>query len=237
MNPQELLSVSDAARALEVNDSRVRALLASGQLDGIKLGGRWLVPSRAVWERSRAPRERGRPFVPANAWAVLSLASGQRPEWVSRDEQRRLSRLLEFRGFEGLIPRLRERAEVRRFYAHPGILRELVDSPEVIRAGVSAARRYRLRLVPGDEVDAYVSENDLPRLVKRMALEPREEANVRLRVIAKGLWPFKGNVAPLAAVAVDLAELPDARAKRIGRSEIHDIAGRACWREAVEEAA
>lgn len=235
MNPPELLSVPDAAQALGVNDSRVRALLAAGQLDGVKLGGRWVVPSRAVRERRNSSRGRGRPLIQANAWAVLALASGQPAKWVSRDEQRRLVRLLEGRGFEALVPRLRGRAKVLRFYGLPGILRELGEAPEVVRAGPSAARRHRLGLVPGEEVDAYVSEKHLVRLVKRIALEPRDDgANVRLRVISRDLWPFDEQFAPLAAVAVDLAELPDARTKRIGRSAIRKIERSGRWRDALD---
>lgn len=231
MNPPEFLSVADAARALDVHNSRVRALLAAGQLDGVKLSGRWLVSARAVWERRQSPRARGRPLIPANAWAVVAMASGQHPDWISREEERRLIRLLDARGFRDIVPRLHERADVRRFFGHPGILPELSSAPELVSAGVSAARDHHLKLVPGREVDAYVSEKQLPRLVKRMALEPRDEdANVRLRVIRRGLWPFDQPVAPLAAVAIDLAELPDARAKRIGRSAIREIAARRLWR-------
>jgi hypothetical protein len=235
MSQPEFLSVPDAALALAVNPSRVRALLASGQLEGLKVGGRWLVPWAAIWERQDAPRERGRLLAPANAWAVLALASGKQPEWISRDEQRRLARLIEVRGFDRLVPRLRERADLQRFYGHPGILRELAESPELVKAAASAARRHRLRLVAGEEVDAYVSESRMPRLVKRMALEPHVDgANVRLRIIPAGLWPFDEEFAPRAAVAVDLAELPDARAKRIGHSAIREIAQERQWRRALE---
>jgi len=177
-------------------------------------------------------------LIQANAWAVLALASGRPAKWVSRAEQRRLIHLLEGRGLDALVPRLRKRAKVLRFYGHPGILRELAEAPEVVRSGPSAARRHRLGLVPGEEVDAYVSEKHVARLVKRIALEPRDDgANVRLRVVSRDLWPFDEKFAPFAAVAVDLAELPDARAKRIGRSAVRRIERSGRWRDALEELA
>jgi hypothetical protein len=234
MSRPEFLSVPDAARELGVNASRVRALLAGGQLDGIKLGGRWLVPWSAVRERRNTRPARGRSLVPANAWGVLALASGEQPDWISRDERRRLVRLLEARGFAGLVPRLRERAALQRFYAHPGILRELAEAPDVVAAGVSAARRHRLRLVPGEEVEAYVAARRLQPVIERMVLERRDEgANVRLRVIPDGFWPFHERFAPKAAVALDLAELPDARAQRIGRAAIHELEQERRWRVKV----
>lgn len=235
MSQPQFLSVPDAALALEVNPSRVRALLASGQLEGLKVGGRWLVPWAGIWERQDSPRERGRSLAPANAWAVLALASGKQPGWISQEEQRRLARLIEVRGFDGLVPRLRKRADVRPFYGHPGVLRELADSPDLVKAAANAARHHHLRLVAGEEVDAYVSESRLRALAKRMALEPQAEgANVRLRVVPAGLWPFDDEFAPKAAVAVDLAELPDARAKQIGRSAVREVAQEHRWRRALE---
>ena len=232
----EFLPVLGAARELHVSASRVRALLASGELDGIKLGGRWLVSQSAVRERRNAPRPAGRVLVPANAWAVLALASGERPDWLSRDDLRRLVRLLEARGFVSLVPRLRDRAHLRRFYGDPGILRGFAADPDVVRAGVSAARHHGLRLGPGEDVDVYISATRLRALIRRTALERRDEGtNVRLRVIPSGLWPFREPVAPKAAVAVDLAELPDTPARRIGVSAIGELDSERRWR--LEDAA
>lgn len=236
MDQPGFLSVPDAARELDVNTSRVRALLAGGQLDGVKLGGRWLVPRSAVWERRNAPRSRGRILIPANAWAVLALASGEKPDWIERNEQRRLVRLLDTRGFERLAPRLRARAESQLFYGHPGILREVADAPELARTGASAARPHGLHLAAGEQVDAYIAANRVRPFVRRMALEPRDEnSNVCLRVLPDGLWPFDRRYAPRSVVAIDLAELPDLRAKRIGRAAIQEIDQHHAWRQHAAE--
>jgi hypothetical protein len=205
---------------LRVDPSRVRALLAEGRLDGQKVGGRWLVAGASVRERGRSPHEPGRRLRPANAWAVLALASGEDAPWVSEHERRRLARLLAARGLARLVGRLDERSRVQRFFAHPGVLGSLQQAPNVVPAGAHAARDQGERLVPGQEADLYVPEPERAELVREFALEPSDQPNAIIRVVPGGLWPFSDRRMPLAAVAVDLAELPDARARRIGRQLI-----------------
>lgn len=219
----DVLSVPDAARILRVDPSRVRALLANGQLDGQKVGSRWLVTGSSLRERQRSPRGRGRRLRPANAWAVLALASGDDAPWVSEQEGRRLSGLLAARGLAGLVGRLGERSRVERFFGHPGVLSSVQEADNVIPAGPHAARDRGERLVPGQEADIYVSEPQRAHLIREFALEPSDQPNAIIRVLPEGLWPFLDRRMPLAAVAVDLAELPDARARRIGRQLIDHL--------------
>lgn len=219
----DFVSVPDAAEQLGVDPSRVRVLLARRQLNGEKIGGRWLVAGHSVRERAQRPRHRGRPLHPANAWAVLALASGEDAPWVSDDERKRLADLLAKRGFADLVGRLDDRARVEGFYAHPGVLGSIRKSPRVIPAGAHARRKEGRRLVPGEDLDIYVSEADLSKLVRRYALEPSDQPNLRIRVLPQRLWPFKDRRMPLAAVAVDLAEMPDARSRRIGRQLIERL--------------
>lgn len=234
----EFLSVPDAARELSVDASRVRALLATGQLDGTKVGGRWLVSESAIRERRSAARLPGRPLMPANAWGVLALASGAPAPWLHPDERRRLVRLIEARGLVALVPRLGTRADQQRFYGHRGVLRDLAEDPELVGTGASAARRHRLHLVPGQEVDAYAPEQHLRSVVEKWALEERADgANVRLRVVPTSLWPFEEPFAPVAAVAVDLMELSDVRAKRIGRAAVEHLDRERRWREVLADPA
>jgi hypothetical protein len=147
-------------------------------------------------------------------------------------------RLLEARGLEGLASYLRNRASVLTFYGHPGILRELADASELVRAGINAARHHHIGLLSADEVDAYVSEVDLQRVVRRMALEARDEGgNVRLRVVPERLELFDERFAPVAAVALDLVELADVRANRLGQSAIRDLDRARRSRRELEESA
>jgi excisionase family DNA binding protein len=225
------LSVPEASTQLGVNESRVRALLASGQLPGDKLGGRWVVSQEGVQERLRLPKGRGRQLRPVNAWLALSLASGREArlgEW--RDWQRMLQ-LLDDRGIGGLLPRLRDRASVQHFYCHPGVLSRLAESDALCLSGASAAGAYDLGLVAGGEVDAYVAHDAANAVAEKFGLELRGSgANVVLRVLPREAGaPASGSVAPLAAVAVDLAEQPEARAARLGQEVLRRLDRERRW--------
>ncbi len=219
----DVLSVADAAQALAVDPSRVRALLARDQLDGEKVGGRWLVRGQSLRALQNSPREPGRRLRPANAWAVLALASGDAAPWVSDEERRRLAGLLGAKKLSGLVGRLVERSRVEPFFAHPSVLGSLQDAENVIPAGAHAAHDQAERLVPGREADVYIAEADLATLVREFALEASDNPNAIVRALPGGLWPFVNRRMPLAAVAVDLAELPDARSRRIGRELIERL--------------
>lgn len=223
MSPLDFVSVPDAARELGVRPSRVRVMLARGQLEGEKIGGRWLVAGASVRERLRRAPRRGRRLRPANAWAVLALASGEEAPWVSSADRRRLGGLVAARGFADLVGRLGDRARVEGIYAHPGVLGAIARDGRILPAGAHAARDAGERIVAGDDLDFYVSEADLPALIDEYVLEPSDRPNVRARVLPADLWPFSGGRMPLAAAAVDLAELPDARSRRIGRRLIEKI--------------
>lgn len=219
MDDRDLLSTSDAARQLGVQPSRVRALLEAGELRGFKLGERWAVQAESIRERRAGFAPAGRLLEPANAWAVLALASGDSAPALTADARWRLRRLLNKQGLAGLAPRMRRRAHRERYQAHPGVLAPLSQLPELVRTGISAAAAHGLDLAGGNELDAYVSPLSRDELVRAYALEPvRAGGNVSLRVLLDGLWPFVAHqaVAPLAAVALDLSEDADSRSLRAG---------------------
>jgi excisionase family DNA binding protein len=226
------MSVPEASAQLGVNQSRVRALLASGQLAGEKLGGRWVVSQEGVQARLRLPKGHGRQLRPANAWSVLALASGHEEQLAERSDWRRMLQLLNDRGIEKLLPRLRDRAAVQRFYCHPGVLARLAEADALCLSGASAARAYELGLVAGEEVDAYVPQDAANTVATKFGLELRDAgANVVLRVLPRGVGaPASGPVAPLAAVAVDLAEQPEARAARVGHEVLRRLDRERRWR-------
>lgn len=220
-----LLSISEAARELGVNPSRARSLVASGEIAGVKVGGRWVVDGATVADRLRSPHPAGRPLSPANAWGAAFLASGEKAPWLDPQALWRVRQSLKVRGLEGLKPRLAKRAEARRFIAHPGELKRLRGSSDLARSGVSAASAYGLDLVAGAEVDAYVRAEDLAAIARRHALEPVEglEGNVLLRVVPDSAWHLSGRLPPLAAVAVDLSEEADSRSRRAGEKAMARI--------------
>jgi excisionase family DNA binding protein len=224
------MSVPEASERLGVDDSRVRALLAAGQLDGEKLGGRWVVSEESVRARLRLPHARGRQLQPANAWTALLYASGQESSLGAPRDRARVRRLLDDRGIAGLAPRLRGRADLRRFHGHPGVLSRIARA-DLRLSGANAANAHGLGLVPGDEVDGYIAHGNVDALVAEFALQPRErDPNVLLRVLPAGLCPIDNGVAPLACVALDLAEQSEPRAAQIGREALARLDSERRWR-------
>lgn len=230
MSVDDLLSVEEAAHELSVNSARVRALLAAGELEGERVGGRWLVHAASVRRRRREPRERGRRLSPANAWAVLFFASGRPAPWVRAGEYSRLLRLLAARGLADLAPRLANRATHSTLIAHPGVLRRLAADDDIVLSGVSAAATYELDLVAGDEIDGYVRSSLLGEVRSRFALSDTDgqPGNVTLRVVPDHAWHLVDD-APLAAVALDLAEEADPRSARLGGAALRRLDAEPRW--------
>lgn len=218
--------IPEAAHALGLSSSRVRALAVSGRLPASKIGDRWLIERVAVEARRRQRPESGRPFAPHNAWALLRLASGEDVEGIDPSVRSRLRRALALEGLEQLGPRLARRAESRFFNAHPGEVSYVFDDSRLVRSGVSAAGAHGFDLVSGREADGYLPAGKLEEFVADHALLPAGlEGNVRLRLVPDGAWRFldAAPIAPVAAVALDLAEDPDPRSSRAGLNALHDL--------------
>jgi excisionase family DNA binding protein len=227
---QRALTTSEAADALQLSSSRVRAMASQGGIQATKIGGRWLIDLDAVEARRRVGAHAGRPFEAHNAWAVLLIASGVELEGVHPVVRSRLKRALRSDGIVGLAPRLVRRGESRFFNVHPGEIRYLLEDPGFLRTGISAAGEYGLELVPGGEADGYVGDGKLGELVAEHALLASETTSgvVHVRVVTERAWHYleSAKCAPLAAVALDLAEDPDPRSALVGRRALRGLAGR-----------
>jgi len=214
------LSVPDAARILELSPSRVRAMAVQGQLGATKIGDRWLVERSAAEARRRKGGHSGRPFAAHNAWALLLLASGESVEGIDPSVRSRLRRALRVDGLAKLAPRLARRAESQHFDVHPGELRHLLEDPTFLRTGISAAGEYGLDLLSGHEADGYVAASGFKQLIANHALSMADvnSGSVRVRLVPAKAWRHLANaeVAPSAAVAIDLAEDPDPRCASAG---------------------
>src|ERR1700753_1169422 len=201
-----LISVSDAADALGLSSARVRLLAANGGLPAEKIGGRWLGERSGLEQRPARGSRGGRRFSPANAWAVLRLASGDVVNPLDPATRSRLRRLLSLEGLVALAPRLERRAEVRRYSGHPGEIAHLLADMRLVASGVSAARAIDLDLMPGRESGGYICASALAPFVHEHALSPAAEAgvaNVTLRVVSDDVWAdsLAGRVhAPEAAI-------------------------------------
>ncbi|MXZ29700.1 MAG: helix-turn-helix domain-containing protein [Acidimicrobiia bacterium] len=213
----QLLSVSGAAAELGVSPRRVRQMLSTGVLAGQRVGGAWVIEKHAVRATAGARRPAHRPWSAASAWAVLALACGEEP--AGSAAARRRARERYDRGLLESLDQLRERAELRRFYAHPAAVPRIADRPGVVRTGASAAPEHGLGLAGAGPLVAYVRAEELARLLEDVPMEERAgNLNVCLRAVQDVCWPFPSDVsvAPLPVVAVDLAESPNVRERRLG---------------------
>ena len=189
----------------------------------MKIGGHWLVDPVSVARRKQSAKPAGRPLEPPNAWGAIFLISGKEAPWLDAQARWRIRQALRTNGLRGLLPRLSRRATRQPFHAHPGEIPHLSRAQGIVKSGISAAGAHDLDLAAGNELDAYVPANQLARLERDHALQPAipGEANVLLRAVPDSAWHLDDlRVAPLAAVAVDLAEDPDSRSSRAGRSAI-----------------
>lgn len=223
------LSIPEAARVLELSAARVRLLASQGQIPATKIGGRWVVELSAVEQRRQESSPVGRRFTPKNAWAALILASGEEPQ-IDPVVRSRLKRSLLLEGLWGLAPRLRDRAEVALFSAHPGEIPYVLEDEALMRSGISAAGSVGSDLLPGSEADGYVGESGLKKFLSRHALSPvagGAEGNLRLRAVPDDAWRSldldSRLVAPKAAVALDLAAEHDARSQAAGRKLLREM--------------
>lgn len=217
-----MASTGDVAEQLGVNEQRVRQLIASGDLDAAKMGGRWFVEPSSVSRLKESPRPAGRPFSTRMAWGVLFLADSEEPAWLAPAERWRCRQYLGRDGLQPLVPRLRRRADLRRLRVHPGVLHDLREEPGLVQAGVSAAGHYELGLVAVDHLEAYVPKDLAEVLIGRYRASADGSPNVLLRVVDEEHWHFADrSVAPPSVVAVDLLEAGDGRSRRAGRDLIH----------------
>jgi excisionase family DNA binding protein len=212
--PVDLLAPSDAAAKLGVSVRRVYDLIASGRLSAQRIGHRLVVERAAVeaWNNVRSPG--GQPFSPRRAWGLLLLADGEPAPWLDPVSRSKLRAILRDRSLRELRSRLERRAEKRAYRSHPSDLPRLAAEPGVMRSGVSASRDVGIDLIASDFLDAYVPAHEFDRLVHRYRLRPSRDSNVilrRLPDLAFG-WDSR-SVAPLSAIAIDLAEESDPRSQ------------------------
>ena len=216
------MSTSDAAATLGRTADRVRQLISSGALDSRRVGGRYLVRRDDVDARRDDGVPAGRPYTPRRAWVLIFLAGGDTPSGVDAVTLSKMRAVLRAHDLWSMRLRLGSRAERRDLRAHSSDLARIEAEGGVVLTGARHAREAGLGLVaPDAPVEAYVDEATADRLAARYALRPSERPNVRLRVLPPGVagW-LEGRVAPRLAVALDLAEDRDARARAAAREAL-----------------
>lgn len=214
------ISVREAAEALGVEQRAVRRMASSGEIDAIKRGNSWWLDGRSVERRRRQQPSRGRPLSARLAWAVLYLASGASiPGALKAHYPSRARSWLGAHSLSDDVARLRARGAREAFNAHPSELPRVAGRADVMRTGISAASAVGLHGGRGD-VEVYAPAGRRDAILAEHALEPGD-GPVLIRWVPDDLWPsVAADVAPRAAVLVDLLEHDDPRARREARQAL-----------------
>jgi len=218
----DLISPTEAAGRLGITPRRVYALIHDGRLGSQRIGGRLLIHRRDVDARLGATPAVGRPFSARRAWAMILLAAGEDPGGLDTSTRSKLRRLLRDRDLWSMRTKLAGRAERRPLRAHSSDIGKLEADPEVVRTGVRYSAEAGLGLVaPDAPVELYVDRATADRLTSRYRLAPSRQPNVVLRVVPDEVraW-LHGSLAPLPAIALDVAEDPEARAQDVARAAL-----------------
>lgn len=221
------LTVAQAAKILEVTPDAVRKLLGSGDLAGNKRGRDWVVDGAAVERRRRRPPSTGRPLAALTSWGVI-LEHSPRSEFERASEWTESARSCGRGWLANHDPlaeagRLRARARLERFDAHPSQIPRLLDR-HVLVTGISAAETVGLSGGPLDAAELYAPIGARPTFQRLHGLAAGD-GPIAIRWVDDELWnqltsaalpwaPGRPNFAPRLAVLLDLLESDDPRARR-----------------------
>jgi excisionase family DNA binding protein len=209
-----VLTVPQVAQQLGLHPSRVRRLIAGGDLAASKVGRDWLIDEPSVDRLRTADRPRGRPIAPAHAWAILWLASGDAhlqamaADWLEPWAASRLRRALDDGSWRLRLPLLRRRAQIALFRIRASEASQFLADPRLVATGTSASHIYGFGSQLTGLVEAYVAAEHLESVRADFRLaEGGRQPNVVLHVVGEP-WPFPEStrLAPAIAVAADLAE-------------------------------
>lgn len=192
-----LISVRDAATALEVTTTQVYRLLEGGQLRGTRLGSQQVVFAEALYEYRLVRPQRGRPLAAAAAWRSL-LA--QRPAHI--DE------------LGPIAARTRRRAVATYCYVPEYRLAAIAALPDAVVTGADGARQRDAAIGTTTPLQVYVDERRWPALRSAHRIgDAVEEVNLIVRVVPSGAGDQASadRPAPLIVCAVDTYSCADLR--------------------------
>ncbi|MCL5957813.1 MAG: hypothetical protein M1358_00600 [Chloroflexi bacterium] len=123
-----------------------------------------------------------------------------------------------------MAPRLVHRARYRRCWMQPAELPLLAAEESFVLSGVSLSERIGAGLVIGDEIEGYVSAEEVKLLVQKYSLiDFARRPNVTVHVV--GSWPFIAGLkeVPAPVAVLDLLESGDERTRDAGRQLVERL--------------
>ncbi|WP_461639704.1 MerR family transcriptional regulator, partial [Leucobacter sp. BZR 635] len=158
-----MYSVADFASQKGISVSRVRQLVAAGDIPSERVGNLVVIPARAAGWR---PRSR-RPLSDRMAAALLDALSGSLPEVSPKELSRVRAHLVLMHSSPHpavvLSDLLASRSRRQSFSAHPDDLKDLKSDK---RLKLSGASLPEFQLSPGSSLDAYVAPVDIEGVVR-----------------------------------------------------------------------
>lgn len=219
-NIQGLLTTSQASQLLNVTSHQVASLVRAKELQAVHVAGRILLISAESISRYKLLRRgKGRPLSEDIAQAALLLLSDAQVNGISYQQNRRLKQKLQAINAEDLVWQTRKRAEIKRYRCSGSFLKEL--SKEIALSGLNALNDNFDLTAETENVEGYVSETKLNRLVERFFLVGDTHGNVVLRITHRQV--FDNAYMPIGFVAADLSESLNTRERSAGINKLKEL--------------
>jgi excisionase family DNA binding protein len=217
-------SVVEAALRLGVHPGRVHQLVAEGDLQANKVGGRRLLAEDAVEDRRRVEGLVRRALSLRSAGGLFMAAAGVSVPWLAPVERRCAEQRAAGSPLSQWASARRHRAVRFDRYVHPSVLARLADDARLVGSGVSA-RSLGVDVLALDQVEGYVSTDAWPGLVADYGVLEAARSNFRFRVPPAGLFVFgDSGEAPWPVVVVDLFDAGDDRSRCAGHQLVERFA-------------
>lgn len=216
----DLMSSSDAARALGVSVRQVRRLVEAGALTEVdRVGGSLLLDTASVHRLAGRGSQRGRPWSERVAWAAIDILDTGDTDRVNAAQRSRLRARLRAMDAREFVRFARGRADVRRYRVTEALLERL--SRNVTLAGGSAvaadravADAFGLASTRAGSVDGYVERELVEPYVEEFFLTTDRNGNVTLRATDSASRDLR--IATTVTVALDLADSLSSRERSAG---------------------
>lgn len=219
------MALSEAAAILGVTQRQAQRLAAIGELGHVRHVGRTIVvPAAAVYRaQNNGTTGRGRPAYPATAWAALALLSG---DPAGGSQQRRLADRLAEMTPTDVARFARRRAKIVNVRVTVRIETDALAS-KLVDAGMKPtglmsplATEWGLAGDDAAQIDGYLYVEP-SRALGDLKLREDPGGRIVLRLLELPVDPL-----PEAAVALDLMESMDSRARTVGAEQLAEMIGR-----------
>jgi hypothetical protein len=207
------MTTKQTADRIGVSVRHVQRLVAGGDLVAIGTD-RIDAESVAHWLAQREG-SRLRAWEEPTAWAAVALLEGSPAPWLGQSQRSRLRGALAGATGAELAARARNRADVHRFHAHPKAIDRLAR--DVIESG--ATRGIGGLTAASDQLDGYLEDSALHRLVTRYRLETDPGGRITLRTtgMPNDVVARLARGANHVLAGLDLAGSTDARERSTGQ--------------------